>query len=77
MLKILYPDLVKDIKFPKGRYKPKILSNKEQLQTFYNALPDIYNPVLFLLAEFWAKELPKNILSMNENMRCPILFHLL
>jgi len=51
MLKILYPDLVKGIKFPKGQYKPRILPNKEQLQTFYNALPEKYKPIFLLLAE--------------------------
>ncbi len=51
MLKILYPDSVKDIKFPRGQYKPKILPNKEQLQIFYSALPDKYKPVFLLLAE--------------------------
>ncbi|VVB85626.1 Archaeal phage integrase [uncultured archaeon] len=49
MLKILYTNL--NIKFPKRHFKPKLLPNKEQLRTFYNALPEQYKPMFLTLAE--------------------------
>ncbi len=64
MLRLLYPELVKDIKFPKKQFKPKILPNKEQLRIFYNALPDKYKPIFLLLAE--------SGLRINELLNCNI-----
>jgi integrase len=51
MLKILYPDKVKDFKFPRRTFKPKILPTKLQLRLFYKALPKQYQPIFLLLAE--------------------------
>ncbi len=51
MLRILYPSLTEGLKFPKRRWKPKLLPNKQQLRTFYNALPDAYKPIFIRLGE--------------------------
>jgi len=51
MLRLICYELVKDIKFPKRQYKPKILPAKADLKIFYDALPDKYKPVFLLLAE--------------------------
>ncbi|VVB92289.1 Uncharacterised protein [uncultured archaeon] len=50
MLKVLYPDLVRDIGFPRATVKPKILPSKVHLKTFYYALPDKYKVVFLMLA---------------------------
>ncbi|MFZ3168425.1 MAG: site-specific integrase [Candidatus Methanoperedens sp.] len=50
MLKVLCPDIVKDYRFPRVIRKPKILPSKEQLKTFYNALPDKYKGIFLALA---------------------------
>ncbi len=50
MLKILFPKEM-NFKFPKRTWKPKILPSKQQLQKFYNALPDSYKPIFTLLSE--------------------------
>ncbi len=50
MLKVLYPDLVRDIGFPKATVKPKILPSKAHLKTFYDALPDKYRIIFLMLA---------------------------
>jgi integrase len=51
MLRILYPEQTKGLKFPKRTFKPKFLPNKEQLRIFYNALPEQYKPLFLLLGE--------------------------
>jgi len=50
-LRVLYPELSNNIKFPKRKLKPKILPNKEQLMIFYNNLPSQYKPIFLLLGE--------------------------
>ncbi len=50
MLKVLCPELVKDYRFPRITQKPKILPSKEQIKTFYNALPDRYKGIFLALA---------------------------
>ncbi len=50
MLKVLFPELVKDLKFPKVKIKPKILPSKVHLKTFYDALPDKYKIIFLMLA---------------------------
>lgn len=44
------PNLVEDFKFPRKQCKPKILPDKKQLKTFYNALPDKYKVTFLALA---------------------------
>ena len=51
VMRVLYPDLSKDIKFPRRTFKPKILPNKDQLRIFYENLPFQYKPIFLLLAE--------------------------
>jgi len=51
MLRLLYPEFSKDIKFPHRIWKPMILPTKDQLKVFYDALPDKYKPIFTLLCE--------------------------
>ncbi len=50
MLKVLYPDLAKDIRFPRSKVRPKILPSKDQIKNFYDALPDKYKIIFLMLA---------------------------
>ncbi len=51
MFKLLYPDFVKNLKFPKPQYHLKILPSEDQIQVFYQTLPDKYKPIFILLRE--------------------------
>jgi len=50
MLKALYPDLVKNFKFPRRRVAPKFLPSKADMNRFYIELPDKYKVIFLALA---------------------------
>lgn len=51
MLRLLYPELSGHIKFPKKIFKFKFLPSEDEIQIFYNALPEQYKPIFLLLRE--------------------------
>ncbi len=51
LFRLLYPDETKGFKFPRRIWKPKMLPNREQIKTFYDALPEKYQPIFVLLYE--------------------------
>ncbi len=73
MLKVLCPDLVKDYKLPRIVQKPKILPSKEQLKTFYNALPDKYKGIFLALASSGLRvsELLNSDIDKSKRMLIP------
>ncbi len=55
MLKILFrdylgrEDIIKGFKFPQMQFKPKILPSREQLRTYFDALPSLKYKTIFLM----------------------------
>ena len=64
LFKLLYPEQTKDLKFPKRTFKPKFLPSEEQIQVFYQALPDKYKPIFLLLRESGLRISGSNIVFM-------------
>jgi len=73
VMKVLYPDLSKDIKFPRRNFRPKILPNKEQLRIFYDSLPSQYKVIFLLLASSGLRvgELLDAEIDFNNRMIVP------
>ena len=42
-------DVIRSFAFPQVQFKPRILPSKEQLKTFYDALPSLKYKVIFLM----------------------------
>ncbi len=72
-MRVLYPDLSKDIKFPRRAFRPKILPNKEQLKIFYDNLPSQYKVIFLLLASSGLRvgELLDAEIDFNNRMIVP------
>jgi len=51
LMRIIYPELTKDLKFPKRTFKLKILPSDQELQTFYNGLDEREKIIFTLLRE--------------------------
>jgi integrase len=73
MLKLAWPDLVKDCRFPRIVPKPKFLPNKGQVITFFTALPDKYKGIFLALASSGLRvsELLSANIDKNNRMLVP------